>query len=116
MEAAFLKRSNSSILLKWSRIEDSQQPQSMPYHFRARSFLAFLTSKSSILVISVLLLIGFGLFLIRRDDAMRSVRLQSWKIGYHQTEPFIFKAADGAPAGFGKDVISEAARRADIRL
>lgn len=88
----------------------------MPNQFRSRSFLAFLTSKSAILVISVLFLICFGLFLMRRNEAIRSLRSQSWKIGYHQTEPFIFKDANGAPAGFGKDVISEAARRAGIHL
>ena len=42
--------------------------------------------------------------------------LAGWKIGYHQTEPFVFRGADGEPAGFAKEVMGEAARRAGIRL
>ena len=113
---SYPKPSNSPILLVLCRIKGSQQSQPMPNQSSARSFLAFPTGKSAILAITVILLTGFSLYVIRRNDAISSVRSQTWKIGYHQTEPFIFKAADGAPAGFGKDVISEAARRAGIRL
>ena len=57
-----------------------------------------------------------ALGLLSRAMSERSAREQVWRIGYHQTEPFIFRGSHGEPVGFAKDVMDEAARRAGIRL
>src|ERR1035441_6366286 len=41
---------------------------------------------------------------------------RTWRIGFHDTEPFVFRNPDGKPAGFARDVLAEAARNAGIRL
>jgi signal transduction histidine kinase/CheY-like chemotaxis protein len=69
-----------------------------------------------LLVIAALLVTGLGVYHANRALAIRSARAQTWKIGFHQTEPFIFKGPNGVAAGFGKDVMTEAASRARIRL
>ena len=41
---------------------------------------------------------------------------RKWRIGFHDTEPFVFRGTDGKPAGFAKDVLAEAARSSGIQL
>ena len=41
---------------------------------------------------------------------------RTWRIGFHDTEPFIFRGPDGKPAGFARDVLAEAARASGIQL
>ena len=67
-------------------------------------------------LLTALLLVGFSVRFAQQRAAERSVRAQVWKIGFHQTEPFISRGPDGNPVGFGKDVMAEAARRAGIQL
>ncbi|MBL8238784.1 MAG: response regulator [Bryobacterales bacterium] len=59
---------------------------------------------------------GVGFWTILGARAQEEARSQVWRIGYHQSEPFLFRTAEGTPSGFAKDVFSEAARRAGIRL
>ena len=77
---------------------------------------AFRSWKIALPVAAALLLSGLVLYAFARDQEHRSIRAQTWKIGYGITEPFLFKGPDGLPVGFGKDVLTEAARRAEIRL
>jgi signal transduction histidine kinase/DNA-binding response OmpR family regulator len=41
---------------------------------------------------------------------------RTWRIGFHDTEPFVFRGPDGKPAGFARDVLAEAARSSGIHL
>lgn len=41
---------------------------------------------------------------------------RKWRIGFHDTEPFVFRGTDGKPAGFAKDVLAEAAWSSGIQL
>jgi signal transduction histidine kinase/CheY-like chemotaxis protein len=62
-------------------------------------------------------LTGAGIYAGWRQHATLSdIRSQTWRVGYHQTEPFISRGTDGQPVGFAKDVLTEAARRARIKL
>jgi signal transduction histidine kinase/CheY-like chemotaxis protein len=53
---------------------------------------------------------------VGRALELEAARTKVWRIGYHQTEPFVFRTAEGTPDGFAKEVFSEAARRVGIRL
>ncbi len=66
--------------------------------------------------VGVVILGAAGWRYVARSQELKAARAQKWRIGYHQTEPFISKGPDGVPAGFGKDVFDEAARRAGIQL
>ncbi len=70
---------------------------------------------ASIAVVAIALL-GLGAHAIDRSLQIRAARSQKWRIGFGQTEPFLSPAEDGKPIGFGKDVLTEAARRAYIDL
>jgi signal transduction histidine kinase len=41
---------------------------------------------------------------------------RTWRIGFHDTEPFVFRGPDGKPAGFASDVLTEAARTSGVQL
>ena len=41
---------------------------------------------------------------------------RTWRIGFHDTEPFVFRGPDVKPAGFARDVLAEAARTSGIQL
>ena len=72
--------------------------------------------KKTLLAAAVVAGAGLAIQFTVRSLELRALRAQTWNIGYHQTEPFISRGPDGNPAGFGKDVFTEAARRAGIRL
>ncbi len=57
-----------------------------------------------------------GLWEYQRARTLKDLTGRKWRIGYHNTEPFVFKGIDGQPAGFAKDVFEEAAERAGIHL
>jgi hypothetical protein len=59
---------------------------------------------------------GGGLWFARSARRWTEVRGRAWRMGFHNTEPFIFRGPDGRPAGFAHDVLLEAARDAGIRL
>jgi len=62
-------------------------------------------------------LTGAGIYAGWRQHAtLQDIRSQTWRVGYHQTEPFISRGPDGQPVGFAKDVLTEAARRARVKL
>ncbi len=72
--------------------------------------------KKTLLLAAVVGGAGLTIQFITRTLELRALRAHTWNIGYHQTEPFISKGPDGTPVGFGKDVLTEAARRAGVRL
>jgi signal transduction histidine kinase/ActR/RegA family two-component response regulator len=70
-----------------------------------------------LIAIGLLLLLALPAFLLwQRSRAQAFAQSRTWRIGYHQTEPFVFRGPDGQPAGFARDVLDEAARRAGIRI
>lgn len=52
----------------------------------------------------------------RNSSDLRALAHRKWRIGFHSTEPFVYRGSDGRPAGFAKDVFTEAARRAGLQL
>ena len=46
----------------------------------------------------------------------REITSRTWRIGFHQTKPFVSPGPDGQPTGFAVEVFTEAARRAGVRL
>lgn len=59
---------------------------------------------------------GLLFFYLQKQATLREMRSHTWRIGFHQTEPFVSLGPDGQPNGFGKDVLTEAARRADLKI
>lgn len=53
---------------------------------------------------------------LQKEATLREIRSHTLRIGYHQTEPFVSRGPEGQPVGFGKDVLTEAARRANLKL
>jgi len=76
----------------------------------------FPSGRVALFLSGVALLLAVSTGYLGRTLFLRSARAQTWRIGYHQTEPFISRGPDGKPIGFGKDVLTEAARRAGIEL
>jgi diguanylate cyclase (GGDEF)-like protein len=88
--------------------------------FRPGLFREFrLPGRAATLLVSAAGLLASGVMLVQYTAnrlELRAAHSRIWRIGYHQTEPFISRGPDGNPVGFGRDVLAEAARRAGIRL
>jgi signal transduction histidine kinase/CheY-like chemotaxis protein len=68
-------------------------------------------------VLAAIIAAGALLFsYLQKEATLREVRSHTWRIGYHQTEPFVSRGPEGQPVGFAKDVLAEAARRANLKL
>jgi signal transduction histidine kinase/ActR/RegA family two-component response regulator len=79
--------------------------------------IARLPRSGRLIALSLLLLLSLPVYLFWEHARTRSLaQSRVWRMGYHQTEPFVFRGPDGKPAGFARDVLNEAARRAGIRL
>ena len=72
--------------------------------------------KMALILVGMALSIGAAIRYAERSAAIHNVRAQKWRVGFHQSEPFVYRGADGKPIGFAKDVLTEAARRAGIEL
>ncbi len=72
--------------------------------------------KLALLVVAVVLGGAASIYALRSAISKREVRARLWRIGYHNTEPFISRGPAGTPVGFGHDVLEAAAARAGIRL
>src|SRR5579862_846909 len=83
---------------------------------RDKSHKSILSWKAALLLTSATLLVGLLACYLNHSLSIRSARTQKWRIGYQQTGPFISRGSDGNPIGFGRDVLTEAARRARIEL
>jgi signal transduction histidine kinase/DNA-binding response OmpR family regulator len=75
-------------------------------------------ARRSILVCSAaaLLLAAGGLWYAHSARSQSGLSGRTWRIGFHDTEPFIFRGPDGKPAGFARDVLAEAATSSGIQL
>lgn len=89
---------------------------SLPFRFRDLIGIRTPSWSAALLLVAVPSIVLLSFHFGGRALVQRGARAQVWKIGYHQFPPFISKGADGEPAGFGKDVLTEAARRAAIKL
>jgi signal transduction histidine kinase/AmiR/NasT family two-component response regulator len=76
----------------------------------------FRSWRAALLVVAVTGVLAGALWATRRIAVRQAIRAQTWRVGYHNTEPFLYRGPDGNPAGFGKDVLTEAARRAGVAL
>ena len=57
-----------------------------------------------------------GLWYSHSARSWTQLAARTWRIGFHDTEPFVFRGPDGKPAGFARDVLAEAARASGIQL
>ncbi len=65
---------------------------------------------------AVAVLLSGGVWGWRQMGQHRLLTSRTWRIGFHQTKPFVSPDADEQPTGFAKEVFTEAARRTGIRL
>ncbi len=72
--------------------------------------------RSALAAVAAVGLLAGGLWASRRIAVRQGVVAQTWRVGYNNTEPFLYRGPDGQPAGFGKDVLTQAARRAGMTL
>ncbi len=63
-----------------------------------------------------LLIAASGLWYTHSALSWTQLAGRTWRIGFHDTEPFVFRGPDGKPAGFARDVLAEAARTSGIQL
>ena len=63
-----------------------------------------------------LLIAAGGLWYSHSAHSWTRLAGRTWRIGFHDTEPFVFRGPDGTAAGFARDVLGEAARSSGVKL
>ena len=66
--------------------------------------------------VAIFAILAAGLWNSRAARSGAQFTGRQWRIGFHDTEPFVYRGPDGKAAGFAKDVLTEAARSSAIQL